>query len=159
MSTTNAKKRRGAAIFEMIVVLPILFLALAAAVQFASVLSVDTTLCHASLEASRLCAMGCSEDQLSSRVDEFLSVHGMSLASGARIVVEDDAGTVLSAGDGSLTSSTIGSPVSSGGCRATLLVETDASPIPNLLRDYCVDFAGKQFEHVSVSCKPVCDCP
>ncbi len=159
MPGTFGRKRRGAAILELVIVLPILFLALAAAVQFATVLSVDTTLCHASLEASRLSAMGCDEDQIADRVDEFLSVHGMSLASGTRIVVEDDAGLVSSAGDASLTSSVIGSPVASGACRSTLIVETNASPIPNVLRDYCVDYSGRQFEHVSVACKAICECP
>ncbi len=144
---------------ELIVVLPILFLTLIAAIQFASVIAVDTTLSHASTEASRLAALGCREDAITDRVNEFLTIHNTSLGGGARIVIENDSGIVQSTGDRALTSATIGSPLATGYVRATLLVSTDAQPIPNLLRAYCVDFSGKQSEHVSVALLPTCDCP
>ena len=144
---------------ELILVLPILFLVLVAGIQFASVIAVDTTLSHASLEASRLSSLGCDTNQVSDRVDEFLAAHGLSLATGVRLVVEDDGGIVQSSGAGSLSSPTIGTPVDPDCVRSTLIVETNTTPIPNLLRDYCVDFAGKQFEHVSVAFVPQCECP
>ena len=152
-------RRQAVAVLELILVLPILFMTLIAAIQFASVIAVDTTLSHASTEASRLAAMGCREDAISDRVNEFLAVHHTSLGGGARIVIETDSGIVQSSGDTLLTSATIGSPLAAGYVRATLLVSTDAQPIPNLLRDYCVDFSGKQSEHVSVALLPTCDCP
>ena len=153
------KKRAGVEVLELILVLPILFLTLIAAVQFSSVMAVDTTLSHASMEASRLAAMGCGADEITDRVNEFLSVHATSLNSGARIVIEDSTGIVQSTGDASLVSGTIGTPVDAGCIRATLLVATDAQPIPNLLDDHCVDFSGKQSEHVSVAMLPTCRCP
>lgn len=149
----------GIAILELILVLPVLFLTLIAAIQFASVIVVDSTLCHASLEASRLASIGCSDSQIEARVNEFLDIHGMSLASGARVVVEGSSGTLLSSGDPGLSSTTIGTPVDPRCVRTTLLVETDAQPIPNLLRDYCVDFSGKVSEHVSIAMLPQCECP
>lgn len=151
--------RRGVEVLELILVLPILFLTLIAAIQFSSVIAVDSTLAHASQEASRLAAMGCSGTDITERVNEFLAVHGTSLGPGARVVIEDSTGIVQSSGDNTLTSATIGSPVDSDCVRATLLVSTDAQPIPNLLQDECVDFSGKQSEHVSIAMLPACYCP
>ena len=157
---TSAPNRSGVAVLELILVLPILVLTLIAAIQFSSVLTVDTTLKHASIEASRLASLGCDSNQIESRIDEFLSVHNMSISGGGvRVVIEDENGIAQSSGDGSLTSTTIGGPVTAGTVRSTLLVETDAQPIPNLLRDYCVDFSGQQSEHTSVAIQQTADCP
>ena len=155
----RSRQRQGVEVLELILVLPILFLTLIAGVQFSSVIAVDSTLSQASMEASRLAAIGCAESEIDDRVNEFLAVHSTALGAGARIVIEDETGIVQSSGDASLTSSTIGSPVTPGSVRATLLVSTDAQPIPNLLRNDCVDFSGKQSEHVSVAMLPTCFCP
>lgn len=156
---TLHQHRRGVQVLELILTLPILFLTLIAGIQFSSVISVDTTLCQASLEIARLAAMECDADQLSDRASEFLAIHNMAIGPGVRIVVEDETGEVHSFGDTSLTSPTFGTPVETNCVRATLLAETASSPIPNLLRDFCIDYAGKQFEHTSFALKQNCDCP
>ena len=150
--------RRSVEVLELILVLPILFLTLIAAIEFSAVIAVDTTLAHASQEASRLAAMGCDSTRISDRVNEFLAVHGTTLGPGARVVIEDSVGIVQSTGDNTLTSATIGTPVDADCVRATLLVSTDTQPIPNLLQSECVDFSGKQSEHVSVALLPTCSC-
>lgn len=151
-------RRNGVEVLELVLVLPILILSLVAAIQFASVLVVDTTLSHASLEVARLAAMDCTEVQITDRVNEFLAVHDMTLGVGSQLIVEDASGVTISAGDGSLSPSVSYPPISDARVRATLIVETNATPIPNALRNYCVDFADRQFEHTSVVL-PVCECP
>lgn len=157
--SAKSQRRRGIEVLELILVLPILFLSLAAGVQFASVMAVDATLCHASLEASRLASMECSEEQVLNRTNEFLAVHGLSLGPGAALTLEDGDGVLYALGDATLSSPTLGTPVEEGCVRATLLVETDSTPIPNTLRNYCVDYEGKLFEHVTLIPQPICDCP
>ena len=107
----HANQRRGVETLELILVLPLLITLLIAGIQFSTVLVVDTTLLHASIEASRLAAMGCDGVEIASRTDEFLAVHGLVLGAGIRLVVEDAAGLLHSFGDGTLTSTSIGTPV------------------------------------------------
>lgn len=153
------RMRRGAETLELILVLPLLFMTLVAGVQFSSVMAVDTTFSSATIEASRLAAMGCRGATLGIRVDEFLAIHGMALGPGSRLVVEDSTGAVESFGDGTLTSPTIGSPLPAESVRSTLLIATAATPLPNALRQFNIDFSGRQFEHVAIACLPAVDCP
>ena len=157
--TSHANHRRGAETLELILVLPVLFTVLIAGIQFSSVIVVDTTLAHASIEAARLAAMGCDAAEIAARTDQFLSAHGMVLGTGSRLVIEDETGVIQSHGDGLLTSSIIGTPVAPDSVRSTFLVETDASPIPNLLKSDRIDFSGKLFQQVAVASIPRCECP
>ncbi len=140
-------------------VLPILILSLVAAIQFASVLVIDTTLSHASLEAARLAAMDCTESQITDRVNAFLAVHDMTLGVGSQLIVEDASGVTILAGDGSLSPTGSYPAIADDRVRSTLIVETNVTPIPNALRNYCVDFADRQFEHTSIAPGPACYCP
>ena len=156
---TSRRQRRGVEVLELILTLPILFLTLIAGVQFSSVMSVDATLCQTALEVSRLAAMECDADQLSNRESEFLAIHTMAIGPGVRIVVEDETGEIHSFGDTTLSSPTVGAPVAANCVRTTLLADTSSSPLPNLLRDFCVNYDGKQFEHTAFALKQSCDCP
>ena len=158
-TNSTSRNRSGVEILELILVLPILFLTLAGGLQFSSVISVDTTLCHAALEAARLASFGCDEVSITERVDEFLGIHNMALGGGSRVVIEDSSGIVESIGDNSLTSPTIGSAVPVDCVRATLIVETDSAPVPNALANYCVDFSSRQFEHSAIAIRQTCNCP
>jgi len=155
----SRKPRHGVQVLELILTLPILFLTLIAGVQLSSVLSVDTTLCQTALEVSRLAAMECDTVGISDRANEMLAVHNMLIGPGVRVVVEDETGQIHAFGDNTLSSPTLGTPVNANCVRTTLLADTSSSPIPNLLRDFCVDYDGKQFEHTAIALKQTCDCP
>lgn len=146
---TSSRCRRGIEVLELTLVMPLLFLTLVAGVQLASIVAIDTTLCHASLEASRISTMGCDVATVADRIDSFLAVHNVSLFRGSRLVIEDATGRVQSVGDSRLSCSFIGTPLAPNTLRTVLLLSTDVTPIPNLSPDFgCV---GKQFQHVAVS--------
>lgn len=153
------KNRRGIEILEFILVMPILILTLIAGIQFASVQIVDNTVQAAAQAAARIAARdNCSDDDVSTAVDQFLAVNGITLGPGVRLVLLDSTGIVSDFGDGSLTSSHLSPLPDPGMIRSVLIVETDSTPIPNLLANYCVDFSGKQYEACSVTIVPEC-CP
>ena len=139
--------------------MPILVLAMIAGIQFATVMVVDSTIQAAALEASRVAAGDfCDGDDISAATSQFLAVHGISLGPGVRLVILDSTGIINSFGDASLTSSHLSPLPAAGTVRSVLIVETDQTPIPNLLANYCIDFSGKQYEACSVSVIPDC-CP
>jgi Flp pilus assembly protein TadG len=154
----SQRNRRGIEVLELVLVLPILFLTLIAGIQFATTLVVNNTISAAVHEASRLAAMGCDESEISDAVDQFLAAHNLSLGVGTRLVIDNSSSTLFDLGDGSLTSPTVGSAVPANSVRATLLVATDVTPIPNLLANYCVDFEGKQYELCSIAHVLDCSC-
>ena len=157
LSGARPRDRRGIEVLEFILVMPILFCTLIAGIQFATVLVVDNTIQAAAFEASRI-ATGdfCDADDVTSAVDDFLAVHGISLGPGVRLVLLDSTGITNSFGDASLTGTNFSPLPPPGSVRSVLIVETDQTPIPNLLANYCVDFAGKQYEACAVSQLPEC---
>lgn len=149
--------RRGIEVLEFILVMPVLIIALIAGIQFATVLVVDNTIQAAAFEAARVAAGDyCDDDDVTNAVDDFLAVHGISLGPGVRLVLQDSTGITGSFGDATLTSDHLGSLPDAGTVQSVLIVETDQTPIPNLLANYCVDFSGKQYEACAVSILPQC---
>lgn len=138
--------------------MPVLFLTLLAGVQFASLMTLNSSLQATAIEAARIAAMDCSPMQIDDRINEFLNVHGMSLGPGVMLTIQDDAGVVYQAGDGTLTSTLLaGSPPGST-LRAVLVVSMDATPVPNLLESFCLDFSDNQFELCATRFTAECDC-
>ena len=153
----KTRRRRGIEVLEFILAMPVLILALIAGIQFATVLAVDSTIQAAAIEASRV-ASGefCNDADVAAAVDQFLAVHGISIGPGVRLVLQDSTGIVSSFGDATLTSAQLASLPPPGVIQSVLIVETDETPIPNLLANYCVDFSGKQYEACAVTVVPEC---
>ncbi len=153
------RPKRGIAILEFVLVMPVLFLTLLAAVQFASMMTLNSSFQATAFEAARLTAMECSSAHITDRVNEFLSVHDMRLGDGVRLVVEDASGNVQTMGDLALTSNHLASSPPAGAARAVLVVSMDATPAPNLLATYCLDFKDNQFELCATRHVMECPCP
>lgn len=151
--------RRGVATLEFVLVMPVLFLTLLAGVQFASLLVINNTIQAAAIEASRLATMECDATDIENQVNQFLDVHGMSLGTGVSLTVQDSTGTVQTSGDATLSSSLLAPLPPASFVRATLVVSLDATPAPNLLASFCLDFQDNQFELCHTRFVPQCACP
>ncbi len=151
-------RRRGIEVLQLILVMPVLVLVLVAAIQFSTVLVVNSSLAAAATEAARLAAIGCGQDEVLAGIAPFLDVHGIRVGPGVRLVLLDEAGIVSTDGDGALTSPHLTRLPPADMCRAVLIVSTDVTPIPNALANYCVDYAGKQYELCAASRKLCTPC-
>ncbi len=150
-------QRRGIEVLEFILAMPVLILVLIAGIQFATVLVVDNTIQAAAIEAARVSsAENCDETDVANAVNQFLNVHGIRLGPGARLVIQDSTGTLTSIGDDGLTSDHLSPLPPANFVRSVLVVETNRTPIPNLLANYCVDYSGKQYEACSIAMLPNC---
>lgn len=142
--------RNGIAVLEMIIAFVPLMLLLFAGLQFALTSAVGNTVAAASHEAARCYKIGGDIDEVAMEVNRILDVNGMTIGPGVRLVIQDDSGSIQSQGDGSLTCDILLSPPPSGMIRALLIVDVDATPAPNMLTEYCVDFSERQFKCSSV---------
>ncbi len=137
---------------------PALFLLLFGGLQMALTSVIGNAVTAATHEAARCCELGADITETADAVDGILGVHGFGLGSGVRLVLQDDTGAVQSAGDASLTSDITLTPPPVGTCRALLIVEVSATPAPNMLTAFCVDFSDRRFECSSVATLEP-DCP
>lgn len=154
----NSRNRSGIAILEFILVMPVLFLTLLAGVQFASLMTLNSSLQATAVEAARIASMECTAGQIDDRINEFLNIHGMSLGPGVSLFVQDSTGVIHSSGDGTLTSSHLATLPAGSTIRAVLVVSMDATPVPNLLESFCLDFSDNQFELCATRYVVQCEC-
>lgn len=146
----RCSNRRGAGALEFVIAFPAVVIIFFGGLQMSLTSSIRNTVSAAVHEASRCCEKEGTLAETVTVVNQYLNVHGFGIGPGVRLVLQDDTGAIQSAGDGSLTSSTLAAPPPAGTCRAVLIVQVSATPAPNLLSAFCVDFSGRRFESSSV---------
>ena len=154
----SKSRRRGIAVLEFILVMPALFLTLLAGVQFGSLMTLHSSLQATAIEAARISALNCDPSDIDDRVNEFLAIHGLQLGTGVLLIVQDSLGIVHESGDGTLTSIHMAGRPPDSTLRATLVVSMDATPLPNLLERFCLDYSDHQFELFATRQVVDCEC-
>lgn len=147
----NEAARGGIALLETVITFVPLMLLLFAGIQFSLTSAVESTVSAATHEAARCYAIGGDIDEASAMVGQMLNVHGITIGPGVRLVIQDDTGAIQSQGDGTLTSDSLLTAPPAGTVRAVLIVDVNATPAPNMLTAYCVDFSERQFQSSSVT--------
>ena len=87
---------------------------------------------------------------MNAAVRAILEIHRLAPGDGVALAVQDENGTITESGDSTLLT-TLPSPPPSGYVRAVLRVTGGASPLPNLLSQYCFDLNSRQFESSAVA--------
>lgn len=138
--------RRGVEYLELVLVLPILFIATIAMFEFGILMLYQSTVTSAAIEGAREAAKSTSDTDVAVVVQNFLSHHNVTfdttgpnalVGGGNAFVLIERGGTAATRGDSTLTSNAIGPVVlTSDEIRVTVnarLVVANDKPVPNWL--------------------------
>lgn len=178
-SRSKSAEPRGAITLEVILALPVLFIATLAVIEFGILFVIYQTVVTATIEGARVLANGESDPPLtnaqrrtlvSNRVNQFLAVHDVKLtdtSSDGNIRMQNWMGTDILLNPGGLACYASGPALSTNEVRVTvslsLISDKTASSawatrygvntpgVPNLLKTFGFNLKGKRYEISSVS--------
>jgi len=169
-SRHRGNARRGIQILEMILVLPILLIAILACFQFGPVMIVQGTLTNAAEETARETAKiyqfdisdAADVDKSEAVANTILAAaHGLTTASPGVLLILENADGVACRGDAALEAlhcPAATSVTDASETKATILLNVDDAPIPQVLETFCVDISGQRFQIAAVvrsDCLPI----
>ena len=153
--------RRGAQTLEILLVLPIFIIGFLAVIQFGVMILIH----HAALNATEETARELSKvyefdatdpqdiDEVSEVADEIMGVHGITLGDPGLLVVVEDINGVACLGDPALEPRFC-PPVSSvsdnRNVKVSLFLLIENTPVPQLLKTFCIDFTDKHYQFCSI---------
>lgn len=153
-SKRTRRTRRGVQTLELIIVLPVLVLVTFAVFQFGMAMVFHHSVMSAATEGAREAAKGATTAEVGTDVETVLSVHGLSVAAGSGVmVVVEDSGGVNCVGDNFVPCPAATSITDPNEVKVTVLVEYDATPVPNFLDNYGIDFSSSRYEISSIARK------
>lgn len=163
--TTSRARRSGVQTVEMIIALPVLFIASLAVLQFGILFIFQQGITTAAIEGAREASEGGTLTTVQTVVNNFLQPYGISIQAGStdaniRLEIDTTTNTTLNGN----TCYAIGpSPLLSNEVRVTVCVSLVPSGgssawgahdgVPNWLSKYGLSFAGKRFEISSIAKK------
>lgn len=151
MNRPSSRRRRGSAVLEAMLVLPILILVALAIFQFGVAMIVEQAVGHAATVAAREAGKGASLAELGPVVEEVLAPHGLSIGSQASLVLEngrngrsEQLGTYpcVSPREPGMDASEV---------RVTVCVNLGQPPLLNALASYGIDFSRLHFQASTVT--------
>jgi hypothetical protein len=146
--------RAGTQTLEMVVLFPAAVLAAAAMLQFGMSVSVQQAVSAAASRGAREAAHGASAEDVAQLVEALLAPHGLSTAGGVCVQLADQHGPVDTFGRKELAAHRKPPPLGPGELSVTVLVDPQATRVPDLLGSYQLRPTRDSYEATSISVQP-----
>ena len=143
------RARRGVETLQLIIALPLLVIALFAAIQYGVVMIVLGAVTHAATVGARETGKHVDDATVVQVVDSVLSVHGIAIGPNATVVVERFGEPTFV--QGGVPCNPTGPAIGPDDVRVTVCVDLTTPPLLNCLTIYGLDFTGRRLEVSAVS--------
>lgn len=141
--------RNGVETLQLIIALPVLVIALVAALQYGVMMIVLGDVTHAATVGARETGKHVDDATVVQVVNTVLGVHGITIGPNATVVVERFGQPDFM--QGGVPCAPVGPALAMDEVRVTVCVDLTAAPLWNYLTMWGLDFTGKRFEVSSVS--------